>query len=198
MEAIIAACKAEKWPAVVAAVIASRPDAAGLVIAASLGVPTEVVDAKSFASRDAFESELAETIDAHGADCIALAGFMRVLSAAFVTRYAGRILNIHPSLLPAFPGLDTHARALAAGVRKHGATVHFVSAVVDDGPIIAHAVVPVRQDDDAQTLAARVLAAEHRLYPRALSWFVSGRLTLQNGRAQLANATMEESMMVCS
>ena len=197
MEAIISACRAEKWPAVVAAVIASRPDAAGLSIAASLGIATEIVDAKGFESRNEFESELAKRIDAHDADCIALAGFMRVLSAGFVARYSGRLLNIHPSLLPAFPGLATHARALAAGVRVHGATVHFVSAVVDNGPIIAQAVVPVKQDDDPETLAARVLAAEHRLYPRALSWFVSDRLTLEEGRAQLVDAIAEESLMVC-
>ena len=196
MEAIVAACAAEHWPAEIVAVIASRPDASGLAVAERYGVATGVVDAKRCATRDAFEAELAQRIDACNADCVALAGFMHVLSPAFVVRYAGRMLNVHPSLLPAFPGLATHARALAAGVRVHGATVHFVSAEVDGGPIVAQAALPVRPDDDADALAARVLAAEHRLYPRVLSWFVSGRLALEAGRVRLADARSEDTLMV--
>ena len=197
MEAIIAACKAERLPARVACVIASRPDAAGLNIAADAGVPTAVVDAKR-ASREAFEVELIARIDAHRPDCIALAGFMRVLSEAFVHRYADRMLNIHPSLLPAFAGLDTHRRALDAGVRVHGATVHFVSPMVDAGPIVAQAVVAVEANDTRDTLAARVLAAEHRLYPRAIAWFVAGQATLVDGRVQLSDTIASQALMVCS
>jgi phosphoribosylglycinamide formyltransferase 1 len=197
MEAIVTACRAERWPAEVACVIASRPDAAGLGFAARAGVETVVVDkAKAHASREAFEAELIDAIDAHAPDCIALAGFMRVLSDAFVHRYADRMLNVHPSLLPAFPGLDTHRRALAAGVRAHGATVHFVSPVVDAGAIVAQAIVPVRPDDTADALAARVLAAEHRLYPRVIAWFLSKRVVLADGRATLSDEIAGDALLI--
>ena len=196
MEAIVSTSRAERWLAEVAAVIASRPDAAGLAHAAAAGIATAVVDAKRHGSRADFEAALAAAVDAHAPDCVVLAGFMRVLSESFVHRYADRMLNIHPSLLPAFAGLDTHGRALAAGVRAHGATVHFVSPVVDAGPIVAQAVVPVRADDTVDTLAARVLAAEHRLFPRAVGWFVSGRVALQDGRVVLDDAIAGDALMV--
>ena len=198
MEAIIAACKAERWSAEIACVIASKPEAAGLSIAARADVPTEVVDARHFAGREAFEAELIAHIDAHRPDCIVLAGFMRVLSESFVNRYADRMLNIHPSVLPAFAGLDTHQRALAAGVRVHGATVHFVSPVVDAGAIVAQAIVTVEANDTHETLAARVLAAEHRLYPRAIDWFLTGQAQLIDGRVHLSDAVASQALMVCS
>jgi phosphoribosylglycinamide formyltransferase-1 len=198
MEAIVAACRTEGWSAQVASVIASKPGAAGLQFAAATGIPTAIVDSKSYSSRALFEAALAEAIDAHAPDCVVLAGFMRVLTEQFVHRYADRMLNIHPSLLPAFPGLDTHARALAAGVRVHGATVHFVSPIVDAGPIVAQAVVPLRAGDTADALAARVLAAEHRLFPKAIEWFLSGRAVLADGRVTLHEAIAPEALMVCA
>ncbi len=198
MEAIIAACKAERWSAEIACVIASRPDASGLAIADDAGVPTAIVDANRFAGREAFEAVLITRIDAHRPDCIVLAGFMRILSVAFVQRYADRMLNIHPSLLPAFAGLATHERALAAGVRVHGATVHFVSPVVDAGAIVAQAVVAVEANDTRDALAARVLAAEHRLYPRVIEWFVTGRVQLIDGRVHWSAAVASQALMVCS
>lgn len=198
LEAIVATSRIEQWSAEVALVVASRADVAGLRFAASAGIPTAVVEPRLHASRDAFEAALAAAIDAERPDCVVLAGFMRVLSESFVHRYADRMLNIHPSLLPAFPGLDTHARALAAGVRAHGATVHFVSPVVDAGAIVAQAVVPVRADDSADALAARVLAAEHRLFPRAVGWFLAGQVTLDAGRVVLADAIAGDALIVCS
>ena len=181
MEAIINA----GLPGRCAAVISNRPDAAGLAWAAARGVPTAVVDHKASASRDAFDAALAAEIDRHAPDLVVLAGFMRVLGEDFVRRYEGRLMNIHPSLLPSFPGLHTHAAALAAGVRIHGATVHFVTPALDSGPIIIQAAVPVRPDDSADSLAARVLAQEHVIYPRAVRWFVEGRLRLDQGRVVL-------------
>src|SRR5260363_203974 len=155
---------------------------AGAGFAAAQRIRTVVVEARAH-TRASFEAALMEAIDALAADFIVLAGFMRILTPAFVARYAQRILNIHPSLLPSFPGLNTHQRALEAGVQLHGATVHFVTPRLDDGPIIAQAAVPVMATDDAGTLAARVLEAEHQLYPRALRWCVEGRLSVQNARA---------------
>ena len=186
MRALVDACRAEGWRAEVACVIASRADAPGLALAAAAGVATDVVDRAAFADRAAFEVALGRAIDAHRPDCVALAGFMRVLSDAFVHRYADRMLNVHPSLLPAFPGLATHARALAGGVRVHGATVHFVVPAVDSGPIVAQAAIAVAPDDTAASLEARVLAAEHRLYPRAVRWFVDGDAVLDGARVRLA------------
>ncbi|MBN9463048.1 MAG: phosphoribosylglycinamide formyltransferase [Burkholderiales bacterium] len=187
MAAIAAALREERWPASIACVIADRPQAQGLARAAQAGLATAVVERSAFARRDDFERALAETIDAHRPDAVVLAGFMRVLGAAFVERYHGRLLNIHPSLLPAFPGLDTHRRALQGGVAVHGATVHYVGAEVDAGPIIAQAAVPVMPEDDEDALAARVLASEHRLYPMALRWHLDGRLRLQGTRVTLAD-----------
>jgi phosphoribosylglycinamide formyltransferase-1 len=158
------------------AVISNRPDAAGLAWAKSKGLETRVVDHKAFAQREAFDTALALAIDAFTPDFILYAGFMRIVGEAFVNRFAGRIVNIHPSLLPAFPGLHTHRRALEAGVKIHGATVHFVTASLDNGPIIVQAAVPVIAGDTEESLAARVLAQEHRIYPQAARWLAEGRV----------------------
>ncbi len=176
MEAIVRACANERWPARIAAVIANRPDASGLTFAAAHGIATAVVDHRQFAQREAFDAALAEVIDGFAPDLVVLAGFMRVLTPAFVEHYAARLLNIHPSLLPSFTGLKTHQQALDAGVRLHGASVHFVTAQLDHGPLVIQAAVPVLAGDDAARLGARVLAAEHIIYPRAVRWFVEGRL----------------------
>jgi len=164
-----------------AAVISNRADAAGLEIAAGRGVATRVVDHRRFATRADFDEALAAEIGRFEPRVVALAGFMRVLTPGFVERYAGRLLNVHPSLLPAFPGLDTHARALAAGVKVHGCTVHLVTAALDSGPIVIQAAVPVLANDGAKSLAARVLAQEHVIYPRAVRWALEGRLRMKDG-----------------
>jgi phosphoribosylglycinamide formyltransferase-1 len=169
----------------VAAVISNRADAAGLAIAAKRGVPTAVVDHRRYPSREAFDTALAGEIERYAPRLVALAGFMRILSPGFVARFAGRIMNIHPSLLPEFPGLDTHARALAAGAKRHGCTVHFVTAELDHGPIITQASVPVLPGDTEQSLAARVLAQEHLLYPRAIRWFLDGDLVIEGGKVRV-------------
>ena len=188
LAALLAAARDECWEASldarIAAVISNRPDAAGLAIAAAAGVPTRVVPHAAHASRDAFDQALIEAIDAHAPALVVLAGFMRVLTSRFVAHYAGRLVNIHPSLLPAFPGLATHRQALAAGVRVHGATVHFVSPEVDGGAIIAQVAVPVRAGDTEESLAARVLAQEHRLLPRCVRLLLAGAVRLQDGRVQ--------------
>lgn len=181
MQAIVLRCAAEAWPARVVAVISNRPTAAGLAFAAERGIPVQVVDHQGFATRDAFDAALAAVIDVHEPDVVVLAGFLRILGAEFVRRYEGRLLNIHPSLLPSFPGLGTHRRAIAAGCKLAGASVHFVTPEVDHGPIVAQAVVPVLAGDDEDTLAARVLAREHVLYPLAVRWFVEGQLRLSDG-----------------
>ena len=185
MEAIVRACSREEWPAQAAAVIASRPDAAGLAFAASHGIATAVVDHRQFPDRESFDAALARQIDAFAPDLVALAGFMRVLTPGFVDRYAGRMLNVHPSLLPSFAGLKTHQQALDAGVRLHGASVHFVTSQLDHGPIVVQSAVPVLNGDDAAALAERVLATEHIIYPRAVRWFVEGRLALDGLRVTL-------------
>lgn len=169
----------------VSGVISNVAGAGGLSVAAARGVPAQVVAHKDFASREAFDAALAAAIDALAPKLVALAGFMRILTPAFAQRYAGRLVNIHPSLLPSFTGLDTHARAIAAGVKLHGCTVHFVTPELDHGPIIAQAAVPVRAGDTPEALAARVLREEHALYPRALRWFLDGRLVLENGRVHV-------------
>ncbi len=181
MQAIVQRCAEQRWPAQVVAVIANRADAAGLGWAAARGLATAVVEHQAYGSREAFDAELARAIDSHEPQLVVLAGFMRVLGAAFVQRYAGRLLNIHPSLLPAFPGLHTHRRALAAGCKAVGASVHFVTPELDHGPIVMQSVVPVRAGDDEQALAARVLATEHVIYPQAVRWFVEGKLRVQHG-----------------
>jgi phosphoribosylglycinamide formyltransferase 1 len=181
MQAIVERCAMEAWPARVVAVIANRPDAAGLAFAAERGIAAEVVDHQGFATRDAFDAALVAAIDAHRPDLLVLAGFMRILGVDFLRRYEGRMLNIHPSLLPAFPGLRTHRRAIEAGCKVAGATVHFVTAELDHGPIVAQAAVPVLPADDETSLAARVLAREHVIYPQAVKWFVEGQLQVANG-----------------
>jgi phosphoribosylglycinamide formyltransferase 1 len=185
MEAVVRACARDGWPATVAAVVSNRPEAAGLAFAAVNGIPVEVVDNRQFDSREAFDDALALAIDRHEPDLVVLAGFMRVLTDAFVDRYAGRMMNIHPSLLPSFKGLRTHQQALDAGVRLHGASVHFVTPALDHGPIVAQAAVPVLAGDDAAALEHRVLAVEHQIYPRAVRWFVDGRLALDGERVVL-------------
>ena len=184
MEAIVQRCAEQGWPAQVVAVVSNRPAAAGLQFAQAHGIDTAVVDHKSFAQREDFDTELARVIDGFSPDLVVLAGFMRILGAAFVQRYSGRFLNIHPSLLPAFPGLHTHQRALDAGCKAVGATVHLVTADLDHGPIVMQSVVPVRFGDDANSLAARVLATEHVIYPQSVRWFVEGRLLVENGRVK--------------
>lgn len=185
MEAIVRACADEGWAAQVAAVIANRPDAAGLAFAASHGIATAVVDHRQFPDRESFDTALAREIDSFAPDLVVLAGFMRVLTPGFVDHYAGRMLNVHPSLLPSFPGLKTHQQALDAGVRLHGASVHFVTSQLDHGPIVAQAAVPVEAGDTPAMLAERVLATEHIIYPRAVRWFVEGRLALDGLRVTL-------------
>ena len=182
LDAIVRASEAQDWPGRVVAVISNRADARGLQSAQARGITTEVLDHRGFADRAAFDAALAQVVDGHSPDLVVLAGFMRILTPGFVARYEGRMLNIHPSLLPSFTGLDTHRRAIEAGCKVAGATVHFVSAELDHGPIVAQAVVPVLAGDDQTTLCARVLAAEHVLYPRAVGWFVKGELQLQDGR----------------
>ncbi|WP_398313781.1 phosphoribosylglycinamide formyltransferase [Zoogloea sp.] len=175
MEAIV---RAQIPGARIVAVISNRPDAGGLEFAARHGIAARVLDHKAYPTREAFDAALADLIDALSPDLVVLAGFMRVLTDAFVSRYAGRLLNIHPSLLPSFPGLHTHRRALEAGVRVHGTTVHFVTPTLDCGPVVIQAAVPVLEGDDEDSLAARVLVQEHRIYPQAVRWFVEGRLQL--------------------
>ncbi len=181
MEAIVKACAAEGWNARIAAVIANKPTAAGLTFAQEHGIATAVVDHKQFESREAFDAELMRAIDAHAPDLLVLAGFMRILTPGFTAHYSGRMLNVHPSLLPAFTGLHTHRRALEAGCKFAGATVHFVTTELDHGAIVAQAVVPVLHDDDEDSLSARVLKLEHRMYPSAVRWFVDGKLAIENG-----------------
>lgn len=182
LEAVLQRCAAEAWPAQVVAVLSNRADAAGLQVAAAAGVATGVIDHRAFAGREAFDAALAAAIDVHRPDLVLLSGFMRILGDAFVQRYAGRLLNVHPSLLPAFAGLHTHRRAIEAGCQVAGATVHFVTPALDHGPIVAQAVVPVRADDSPETLADRVLAAEHWLYPAAVRWFVLDQLRIDGQR----------------
>lgn len=170
----------------IAAVISNRPDAAGLDTAGRAGVATAVVDHRTYPTREAFDRALIRAIDVHRPDLVVLAGFMRILSAPFVAHYEARLLNIHPSLLPAFTGLDTHRRALEAGVKIHGCTVHFVTADLDHGPIVIQAAVPVASDDDEASLAARVLAQEHRIYPLAVRRFVEGLLHIDGFRVRHA------------
>ena len=185
MASLAAACRDEHWAAQVVVVISSRSDAPGIVRARELGLPVEVLASSAFASREAFDAALIERLDALEVDLVVLAGFMRILTDGFVQHFAGRLVNIHPSLLPAFTGLDTHARALAAGVRVHGASVHLVTPELDHGPLIAQAVVPVLEGDDAATLAARVLRLEHLLLPRAVRWMVEGRVQVNQGRVRV-------------
>lgn len=182
MEAIVQACAQQNWSARIAAVISNKATAGGLEFAASHGIATAVVDHKQFDSREAFDTELARVIDSYQPDLVVLAGFMRILTEGFVRHYDGRLLNIHPSLLPAFPGLHTHERAIEAGCKLAGATVHLVTPELDHGPIVIQAAVPVLVGDTGNTLSARVLKQEHQIYPRAVRWFVDGDLSVADGR----------------
>lgn len=189
LEALLQAAEAQRWPhrlgARVAGVISNRAEAEGLQIAARHGVPAQVIDHRARASRAAFDADLQAAIDAWQPALVVLAGFMRVLTDRLVEHFRGRMLNVHPSLLPSFPGLATHRQALAAGVRVHGATVHFVAPEVDGGAIIGQAVVPVLAEDTEESLAARVLAEEHRLLPQCVRLVLEGRVVLRDGRVQL-------------
>ena len=180
LQAIIDAANRD-LPVYIAAVISNQPEALALERARQTGIATHVVDHRAFANREAFEHTLRDTIDRYHPALVVLAGFIRILTGAFVAHYRARLINIHPSLLPAFPGLNTHARVLAAGHQQHGASVHFVTEQVDGGPIIIQARVPVLPGDTPQTLADRVLEQEHRILPQAIRWFVEGRLALRNG-----------------
>lgn len=187
MASLARACAEERWPARVAAVIASRESAPGLALARGLGLPAEALPHASFDGRAAFDAALAGRLDALGADLVVLAGFMRILTDDFVRRHEGRLVNIHPSLLPAFPGLDTHRRAIEAGCRIHGCSVHFVTEGMDEGPVIAQAAVPLLAGDTPDTLSARILAAEHILYPKALAMLARGDVAMSpDGRAVFA------------
>jgi phosphoribosylglycinamide formyltransferase 1 len=170
----------------VSAVISNRADAAGIEFARSHGIPVSVVAHTAYPTRERFDEALAADIDRYAPRLVALAGFMRILTPAFTQRYEARLLNIHPSLLPAFPGLHTHARALEAGVRVHGCTVHFVTSELDHGPIVIQAAVPVLPGDEEERLAARVLAQEHRIYPEAVRWFLEGKLVLERGTVRVS------------
>ncbi|HJU23346.1 MAG TPA: phosphoribosylglycinamide formyltransferase [Casimicrobiaceae bacterium] len=187
LAALIDAANAGEIDGAITHVISNRPEAAGLAHAQRNGIATTIVDHRRFASRDDFDDALAHAIDQGEPDLVVLAGFMRILGSRFIARYAGRMLNIHPSLLPAFPGTNTHARALADGATAHGCTVHFVTRDVDGGPIIARSEVRIMPDDDSDTLAARVLEAEHRLLPRVVAWYCAGRIVLENDRVRLVD-----------
>jgi len=184
MEALVRRRMAESWPAQIVAVLSNRPDAAGLAFARAHGIETAVVDHRTHSTREAFDLALHGAVARHAPDLVVLAGFMRVLGPAFVRAWSGRLLNIHPSLLPSFPGLHTHQRALEAGCKVAGATVHFVTEALDHGPIVIQSAVPVHPDDTEDTLAARVLATEHQIYPRAVRWFVDGALEVAGGRVR--------------
>lgn len=188
MEAVVRAAQAEGWPARIAAVISNKPDAGGLAFAQSRSIPTAVVSNKDFATRAEFDARLQEVIDTFQPDLVVLAGFMRILTAPFVEHYAGRMLNIHPSLLPLFPGLHTHQQALDAGMTEHGATVHFVTAELDHGPSVLQARIPVLPGDTPDLLAARLLAEEHKIYPRAVRLFIEDRLVIEDGAVRIVES----------
>lgn len=196
MEALIGARDRGDLPVNIAAVISNRPDAKGLETAAAAGIATRCLDHKAYAGRDAFDAALAACIDEFAPDLVVLAGFMRILTPDFVRHYEGRLLNIHPSLLPSFPGLHTHQRALDEGVRIHGCTVHFVTAELDHGPVVIQAAVPVLDGDDEASLAARVLRQEHQVYPQAVRWFAEGRLSLADGRVRVAGEAAAVTALV--
>jgi phosphoribosylglycinamide formyltransferase 1 len=188
MAALIDAARKPDYPAEIVLVISNRPDAAGLVLARQKGIQTATIDHKAFPTRDAFDAALEARLAKARVDIICLAGFMRMLTTPFVERWRGRMLNVHPSLLPDLKGLDTHTRALAAGAKLHGCTVHFVEPELDSGPIILQAEVPVLDGDDEKTLAARVLAEEHRIYPEALKLLAEGKLKVEGERVIFAGA----------
>lgn len=185
LSAILKAAQSPEYPALVAGVVANKADAPGLQLARDAGIPVSVVLNTDYADRVSYDQALQQAVDAYAPDLVILAGFMRILTPGFVAHYADKMINIHPSLLPSFTGLHTHQRALDAGVRLHGCTVHFVTAELDHGPIIAQAAVNVLDGDDARSLAARVLAVEHQLYPQVIRWFAEGRLRIQGQRVHI-------------
>jgi phosphoribosylglycinamide formyltransferase-1 len=196
MEAVVRAARSEGWPAKVAAVISNRPDAPGLAFAQAHGIPTAVVPSKAFPGRAEFDAALQQEIDRFAPDLVVLAGFMRILTVPFVEHYAGRMLNIHPSLLPAFPGLATHRQAIEAGVPEHGATVHFVTAELDHGPVVAQARIDVLPGDTEDSLAARVLVEEHKLYPYAVRLFVEDRLSIEHGDVRILSERLADTTSI--
>lgn len=195
LQAIIDACADQRIHAVIAAVISNRPDAYGLTRARQAGIPAVVLDHKAFDDRESYESRLQSTIDAFQPGLIVLAGYMRILQPDTVQRYLGRMINIHPSLLPAFQGLHTHKRALEAGCTEHGASVHFVTAELDGGPVILQAKVPVEPDDDADSLAARVLEQEHQIFPQAIDWIARGRIQISGDRVLFDHHPLEAPLL---
>jgi len=196
LQALIDACADPKFPAEIALVLANLPGASGLDRARAAGLATVAVDHRGFPDRESFEARMTEALEAAKVELVCLAGFMRLLTAGFVERWRDRLINIHPSLLPAYPGLDTHARALADGVRFAGCTVHFVRAEMDHGPIVVQAAVPVRPDDDAASLAARVLAEEHRCYPLALRLIAEGKVRIEDGRCRIEGAAAPGAVLI--
>jgi phosphoribosylglycinamide formyltransferase-1 len=196
LQAILEATRTGKLPIEIRAVIGNNPAAEGLQRARAAGVPAEIIDHRDYAERSQFDAALMRAIDRHAPRLVILAGFMRILGEAFIRHYAGRLLNIHPSMLPAFKGIDTHARALAAGAAQHGASVHFVTNDLDGGPVIVQASVPVRAGDTADTLAARVLHEEHRILPLAIRWFAEERLSIRNGQVLLDGAIRPEQGLI--
>lgn len=202
LQALLAAQRERDWAgrldARLAAVVSNRTEAGGLELARAAGVATHVLPHGAFDSRAGFDDALAQCVERHAPTLVVLAGFLRVLTPAFTARFAGRLINIHPSLLPAFPGLDTHARALAAGVRVHGATVHYVTGELDAGPIIGQAALAVRPGESAESLAARVLAMEHALLPRCVEWILQGRVRLEEGRVRTEGLEAGDLLAVAS
>ena len=197
LQSIIDAVAGDKLAVDIRAVISNRPDADGLQRATQAGIHTEVIDHTHYPDRAAFDQALLDCIERFQPGLVVLAGFMRILTAGFVNHYRGRMLNIHPSLLPAFPGMDTHRRALEAGCKQHGASIHFVTEAVDGGPVVLQAEVPVQQQDTVATLAARVLEQEHQLYPLAIRWFAENRLQLDNdGQATLDGNTLTAPVLL--
>jgi phosphoribosylglycinamide formyltransferase 1 len=196
MMALVEAARAEDYPAEIAAIVSSAPDAPGLAWAKAQGLPTRAIDHKAYPSREAFDAHVHAALSEAGVEMIALAGFMRIQSAGFVGQWQGRQLNIHPSLLPLFKGLHPHRQALDAGVKVSGCTVHFVTPEMDSGPIVAQAAVPVLDGDTEDSLAARVLAAEHRLYPHALALVASGRARIEGGRVRIDTSAHPDSQLL--
>jgi phosphoribosylglycinamide formyltransferase-1 len=196
LQSIIDEVRADRLPIELRAVVSNNPDAHGLARAHAAGITTCILDHRQFSSRVHYDQAIMAAIDEYNPGLVLLAGFMRILGRVFVGHYAGRLINIHPSLLPEFPGLDTHARALQSGARQHGASVHFVTPGVDAGPIIIQASVPIYEDDSPEVLAARVLREEHRIYPQAIRWFAEGRLEIRGNRVLLDGAEQPEQGLV--
>src|SRR3989344_345340 len=196
MQAIIEAVRDGRLPAEIRAIVSNEPGAPALEHARSAGIPAIAINHRDSPTRAQFDQALMREVDAREPRLVVLAGFMRTLGREFIDHYAGRLINIHPSLLPAFPGLDTHERALQSGAKFHGASVHFVTHEVDGGPVIVQATVPVRPDDSPDTLAARVLAEEHRIFPQAIRWFLEGRLSVRDGRVLLDGRQSPEQGLI--